>query len=588
MVDTFVIHKNHPTHLTECPSLTKFRQNSTIDDIRAYIESSVELPTLDSYNYEIHVYNKEYCKYVMLEQNYLDKFKPFQCTNIINNEESNVSSIESHIDYYVELEVIWSIKKNSRVTSEQILYHDERKLSNCLPNNNIQVSSYEVEHCLNTTPVLSVAKSIDSTQSDNNGVSPSDINYQTLSINPVTNKQDSISLMLHKKDSILSTNVDSKIPIDVLLVSSTDEKTSSEQYSDVTYISPESKIPVASTIEKAYPSSTILEFYKSTGYDTNIQINSPLSPSNVYPTNSKSNACQLLSITTNENLDCNAKNLKDNDDDFNMKPCFSEIDCDEIYRTAHKGPEIGRGSYGIVSLYVTKTRKMIAVKEIKLDEDDSERLCGDFKWVQEVYILRALDHPYVVKFYGISIENSRLEYIPNGTIDNMLKLFGPFSNNVLQKYTRQIVEGVAYLHDEGVVHRDIKGKNVMLDKCGNIKLIDFGCAIRPKENPNTNSIEKIFESMKGTFYWMAPEIVAKTGHGEKVDIWSIGCTLYEMATGKPPWSSEDNFWAVLIIIAQGTKPPDDLPDRCSPEAQEFFRLCLTRDPTLRPSASDLL
>ncbi|CAF0959609.1 unnamed protein product [Rotaria sordida] len=436
----------------------------------------------------------------MLEQNYLDKFKPFQCPNIINNEESNVSSVESHTDYCVELEVIWSIKNNSQVTSEQILY---------------------------TAPVLSVSKSIDSTQS--------------------------------------------------------------EQSSDAAYISPESKIPVTSTIGKAYPLSTILEFNNITGYDTNIQINSPLSPSNVYPTtNSKSNACQLLSITTNENLGCNAKDSTGNDDDFNMKPCFGDTDCDEIYRTAHKGPEIGRGSYGIVSLYVTRTKRMIAVKEIKLDEDDSERLCGDFKWVQEVYILRALDHPYVVKFYGISIENSRLEYVPNGTVDNMLKLFGPFPNNVLQKYTRQIVEGVAYLHDEGVVHRDIKGKNVMLDKYGNIKLIDFGCAIRLMENPNTNSVEQIFGSLEGTLYWMAPEIITKTGHGEKADIWSIGCTLYEMATGKPPWLSEDNFYAVLIIIAQGTKPSGDLPERCSPEAQNFFRLCLTRDPTLRPSASDLL
>ncbi|CAF1113345.1 unnamed protein product [Rotaria sordida] len=530
----------------------------------------------------------------MLEQNYLDKFKPFQCPNIINNEESNVSSVESHTDYCVELEVIWSIKNNSQVTSEQMLYYDERELSNRLPNNNIQVPSYEEEHCLNTAPVLSVSKSIDSTQSDNNGVSPSDINYQTLSINPIANKQDSTSLMLHKKDSILSTTVDTKIPIDVLLVSSTDEKTSSEQSSDAAYISPESKIPVTSTIGKAYPLSTILEFNNITGYDTNIQINSPLSPSNVYPTtNSKSNACQLLSITTNENLGCNAKDSTGNDDDFNMKPCFGDTDCDEIYRTAHKGPEIGRGSYGIVSLYVTRTKRMIAVKEIKLDEDDSERLCGDFKWVQEVYILRALDHPYVVKFYGISIENSRLvkiftEYVPNGTVDNMLKLFGPFPNNVLQKYTRQIVEGVAYLHDEGVIHRDIKGKNVMLDKYGNIKLIDFGCAIRLMENPNTNSVEQIFGSLEGTLYWMAPEIITKTGHGEKADIWSIGCTLYEMATGKPPWLSEDNFYAVLIIIAQGTKPSGDLPERCSPEAQNFFRLCLTRDPTLRPSASDLL
>jgi serine/threonine protein kinase len=104
---------------------------------------------------------------------------------------------------------------------------------------------------------------------------------------------------------------------------------------------------------------------------------------------------------------------------------------------------------------------------------------------------------------------------------------------------------------------------------------------------------------------MAPEVIAETGHGKKADIWSIGCTLCEMATGKPPWSSEHNHLAVLLIIgkilfnlileiridfclANGTKPPADLPDTCSVEGQEFFRLCLTRNPLERPSASDLL
>jgi mitogen-activated protein kinase kinase kinase 19 len=116
-----------------------------------------------------------------------------------------------------------------------------------------------------------------------------------------------------------------------------------------------------------------------------------------------------------------------------------------------------------------------------------------------------------------------------------------------------------------------------------------------------------FESNKilGTANWMAPEVIAETGHGKKADIWSIGCTLCEMATGKPPWSSEHNHLAVLLIIgkisvdqileihfflssANGTKPPTDLPETCPVTAQEFFRICLTRDPLQRPSARDLL
>lgn len=103
----------------------------------------------------------------------------------------------------------------------------------------------------------------------------------------------------------------------------------------------------------------------------------------------------------------------------------------------------------------------------------------------------------------------------------------------------------------------------MLDYDGNIKLIDFGCAKLLKKNQNTHSLKHLLKSVKGTSRfinisnnkiflgtanWMAPEVIAETGHGKKADIWSIGCTLCEMATGKPPWSSEHNHLAVLLII----------------------------------------
>ncbi|UJR26945.1 hypothetical protein I4U23_008253 [Adineta vaga] len=281
-------------------------------------------------------------------------------------------------------------------------------------------------------------------------------------------------------------------------------------------------------------------------------------------------------------------------DDYNSTPLCLETDCDEIYRTGRKGKQVGKGAYGTVWSYLTITGRIIAVKEIELDEDDSERVRNDYQSVrEEIHILQALNHPYIVKFLGISLENTRLakifmEYLPNGTIENLITSFGPFHNDVLKKYTNQIVEGIAYLHENNVVHRDIKGKNIMLDVDGNIKLIDFGCAKRLKQNQNTHSMRQILKSMKGTANWMAPEVIAETGHGKKADIWSIGCTLCEMATGKPPWSSEHNHLTVLVIIVNGTKPPADLPDTCPVTAQEFFRLCLTRDPISRPSAKDLL
>ncbi|CAF1465187.1 unnamed protein product [Adineta ricciae] len=281
-------------------------------------------------------------------------------------------------------------------------------------------------------------------------------------------------------------------------------------------------------------------------------------------------------------------------EDYSSTPLFTENDCDEIYRTARKGKQVGKGAYGVVWSHLTITGCVIAVKEIELDEGDSERVRDDYASVrEEINILRALNHPCIVKFLGISLENTHLvkifmEYLPNGTIEHLLTSFGPFHNDVLKKYTKQIVEGVAYLHKNNVVHRDIKGKNIMLDMEGNIKLIDFGCAKRLRKNQNTHSLRQILKSMKGTANWMAPEVIAETGHGKKADIWSIGCTLCEMATGKPPWSFERNHVAVLLMIVNGTKPPADLPDSYPESAQGFFRLCLTRDPAQRPTATDLL
>ncbi|CAF1207027.1 unnamed protein product [Didymodactylos carnosus] len=297
--------------------------------------------------------------------------------------------------------------------------------------------------------------------------------------------------------------------------------------------------------------------------------------------NSRGGSETMSSNSSNEDHDYSATLLQDND-------------TDEIYRMAKKGKTVGHGAYGTVWSYLTLTGRMIAVKEIELDESNSERVREDYESVrEEVNILRGLDHPYIVKFLGISLEETHLvkifmEYLPNGTIEHLLQLFGPFHVDVLKKYTRQIVEGVAYLHENNVVHRDIKGKNIMLDINGNIKLIDFGCAKRLKKNQNTHSVRQILKSMKGTANWMAPEVISETGHGKKADIWSIGCTMCEMATGKPPWSEYQNQLAVLLIIGNGTRPPAELPDSCPLTAKNFFKSCLTRDPKLRPSAKELL
>ena len=116
-----------------------------------------------------------------------------------------------------------------------------------------------------------------------------------------------------------------------------------------------------------------------------------------------------------------------------------------------------------------------------------------------------------------------MEFIPGGSLASVLARFDALDEEVFGNYTKQILEGVQYLHANDVIHRDIKGGNVMLMPQGVIKLIDFGCAKRLCLNISTKitaeSKSRLLKSMRGTPYWMAPEVVRETGHGTKSDIW---------------------------------------------------------------------
>ncbi|KAF2284151.1 hypothetical protein GH714_019568 [Hevea brasiliensis] len=145
---------------------------------------------------------------------------------------------------------------------------------------------------------------------------------------------------------------------------------------------------------------------------------------------------------------------------------------------------------------------------------------------------------------------------------------------VIRMYAKQLLVGLEYLHKNGIMHRDIKG-------C--IKLADFGASKKVVELATINGAK----SMKGTPYWMAPEVILQTGHSFSADIWSVGCTVIEMATGKPPWSQQYQEVAALFHIGT-TKSHPPIPDHLSVEAKDFLLRCLQKEPNLRPTASDLL
>jgi len=249
------------------------------------------------------------------------------------------------------------------------------------------------------------------------------------------------------------------------------------------------------------------------------------------------------------------------------------------------GDNLGEGSYGSVWLALNgDTGELFALKEVRMGSSDKHRDESIEQLEQEVNVLSRLVHPNIVRYIGITREETALyiflEYVPGGSIASLVNRFGKFEENVIRVYTRQILIGLAYLHSQRVVHRDIKGANILVEKSGRIKLADFGMA---------KVLERVSigKSFKGSACWMAPEVIRQQNVGFEADIWSVGCTVYEMATGAPPWSDCSTQVQIIFKIASSSDIPD-IPAHLSLEGQEFLRLCLQRDPDLRPEAVALL
>ncbi|NXF01609.1 M3K19 kinase, partial [Smithornis capensis] len=285
---------------------------------------------------------------------------------------------------------------------------------------------------------------------------------------------------------------------------------------------------------------------------------------------------------------------EDNDlsnfDESTKLPGSTLVNKDPITWT--RGEVLGKGAYGTVYCGLTSQGQLIAVKQIVLDTSDQLSTEKEYqKFHEEVDLLKTLKHVNIVTYLGTCLEGNILsifmEFVPGGSISSIINRFGPLPEVVLCKYTRQILQGVAYLHDNCVVHRDIKGNNVMLVPNGTVKLIDFGCARRLAWISLGSTRSETLKSVHGTPYWMAPEVITESGYGRKSDIWSVGCTVFEMATGKPPLASMDRIAAMFYIGAHRGLMPS-LPERFSSTAVDFVHVCLTRDQHERPSALQLL
>lgn len=265
-----------------------------------------------------------------------------------------------------------------------------------------------------------------------------------------------------------------------------------------------------------------------------------------------------------------------------------------------KGRFIGGGTFGSVFLAVNlDTGGVMAVKEIRFHDSQSiKSIVPSIK--DEMTVLEMLNHPNIVQYFGVEVHRDKvyifMEFCEGGSLSSLLTHGRIEDEVVIQVYTLQMLEGLAYLHQSGVVHRDLKPENILLDHNGVIKFVDFGAAkVIATSGKTRQASQKTNESgrlssMTGTPMYMSPEVItgSATDKSGVVDIWSLGCCVLEMATGRRPWANLDNEWAIMYHIAAGHKPQPPSSDQLSAEGRRFLSRCLEHDPAKRPSAMELL
>ncbi|KAJ4463244.1 hypothetical protein C8J55DRAFT_594221 [Lentinula edodes] len=247
-----------------------------------------------------------------------------------------------------------------------------------------------------------------------------------------------------------------------------------------------------------------------------------------------------------------------------------------------KGALIGVGSFGKVYPGMdASTGRLMAVKQVELPNGSApnlERKQSMLTALQhEIELLQNLQHDNIVRTFFLSHCMSPNIYVPGGSVTALLRNYGAFEETLVSNFPRQLSQGLNYLHERGIIHRNIKGANILVDNKGGVKISDFGIS---------KKVDVLHRpSLQGSVFWIVPEVVKQSAHTQKADIWSVGCLVVEMLTGEHPWAQ---LTQMQVIFKIGSSAKATIPSDISSEAYNFLTRTFDVDYEARPSASELL
>eukprot|EP00026_Physarum_polycephalum_P001858 Phypoly_transcript_01861.p1 GENE.Phypoly_transcript_01861~~Phypoly_transcript_01861.p1 ORF type:complete len:972 (+),score=266.06 Phypoly_transcript_01861:362-2917(+) len=244
--------------------------------------------------------------------------------------------------------------------------------------------------------------------------------------------------------------------------------------------------------------------------------------------------------------------------------------------------KIGEGGAGeVFSATHTRTKEKVAIKKMKLKAQNLKTI------INEIGMMKGCKHDNIVQYIDSYLVADELwvvmEFMGGGCLTEVLDQYRELqlTEEEMSNICHEVLKGLQYIHHFHRIHRDIKSDNILLGVDGRVKLADFGYAAQ------LTQARKMRNSVVGTPYWMAPELIRGNHYSQKVDIWSLGIMTREMAEGEPPYLEFPPLRALFLLTTQGVPPIRD-PQKYSKEYHDFVGLCLEKDPEKRPDATELL